>query len=117
MLAHIAPNLARIKAQIAGRATLIAVSKTKPVDLIQAAYDAGHREFGENYVDEIIQKSAVLPNNIVWHMIGHLQSNKIGKLLKSSAENLVIQSIDSEKLVTKVNRQCENLGRPVDVMI
>ncbi|OIT06608.1 hypothetical protein A4A49_12332 [Nicotiana attenuata] len=63
---------------------VVAVSKTKPISLINQVYDAGHRCFGENYVQEIIQKAPELPEDIEWHYIGHLQSNKVKQLLSTS---------------------------------
>lgn len=62
---------------VAANVTLVAVSKTKPVEDIRALYDIGQRDFGENYVQELVDKQSVLPNNIRWHFIGHLQSNKV----------------------------------------
>ena len=64
---------------------LVAVSKTKPVDMLREAYDAGHRCFGENYVQEIVDKAPALPDDIQWHFIGHLQSNKVKQLLGTSS--------------------------------
>ena len=63
--------------EISGKVTLVAVSKTKPVEDIIELYEAGHRDFGENYVQELVAKQPVLPADIRWHFIGHLQSNKI----------------------------------------
>ena len=67
------------------QARLVAVSKTKPAEMVQAAYDAGHRDFGENYVQELTDKAPQLPDDIRWHYIGHLQSNKAKALLGASA--------------------------------
>jgi pyridoxal phosphate enzyme (YggS family) len=78
---------------------LVAVSKTFPPDAVFAAYESGHRLFGENRVQELIDKSEKLPDDIKWHLIGHLQSNKAGKAVKISS---CIHSIDSEDLVSKV---------------
>ena len=63
--------------ELNGKATLVAVSKTKPIEDIQALYDLGHRDFGENYVQELVDKEGQLPKDIRWHFIGHLQSNKV----------------------------------------
>ncbi len=63
---------------------LLAVSKTKPLPLLQAAYDAGQRHFGENYAAEIIDKCVSMPSDVKWHMIGHLQSNKVKPLIKAA---------------------------------
>ena len=69
------------KAKLSFLPTLIAVSKTKPVEALQYAYDAGQRDFGENYVQEIVEKAPKLPSDIAWHFIGHLQSNKVKELI------------------------------------
>lgn len=96
--------------------TLVAVSKTKPVDLIVAAYEAGQRHFGENYVQELVDKannSIILEkcNEIRWHFIGHLQSNKINKIL--SLPNIyMVQTVDSEKLATQLNKNWPKFGPP-----
>lgn len=72
---------------------LVAVSKTKPVALIQALYDAGHRDFGENYIQELVTKAPLLPDDIRWRFIGHLQSNKVPKLC--SLQNIeVVETVD-----------------------
>ncbi|KAA6403386.1 MAG: putative YggS family pyridoxal phosphate enzyme [Streblomastix strix] len=97
---------------------LIAVSKTKGVELIIAAYNAGQRNFGENYVQELVQKSKELPIDIDWHFIGHLQSNKIKQLL--SVPNLqYIHTIDSIKLAEKIQKCLESEGtrRIIKVLI
>ena len=77
------------------KVNLIAVSKTKPVEAILEAYNAGQRDFGENYVEELVEKAPQLPTDIRWHFIGHLQSNKIPKLMGSPL--FAIQTVDSEK--------------------
>lgn len=78
---------------------LVAVSKTKGPELVQEAYDAGQRVFGENYVQELVGKAPVLPTDIQWHFIGHLQSNKV-KMLVEGVPNLhAIETVDSDKVV------------------
>lgn len=82
-----------------------------------AAYDAGQRNFGENYVDEFVEKVHRLPRDIHWHFIGHIQTNKIKKLMQATVPltadqpqlNLLIETVDSEKLATKLNKECEKL--------
>jgi uncharacterized pyridoxal phosphate-containing UPF0001 family protein len=82
-----------------------------------AAYDAGQRNFGENYVDEFVDKVHHLPRDIHWHFIGHIQTNKIKKLMQATVPltadqpqlNLLIETVDSEKLATKLNKECEKL--------
>lgn len=90
---------------------LVAVSKTKPKEDIQALYDAGYRHFGENYFQELVDKSAVLPKDIKWHFIGHLQSQKASKIVKDVTNLDVIETVDSIKLATKLNSACEAHGR------
>ena len=97
--------------------TLLAVSKTKPVSDIQMAYDAGHRHFGENYIEEFVEKAPQLPQDICWHFIGHIQSNKAKKLV--SVPNLrMIESLDSLKLAEKLNKELEKIEREkLDVLV
>ncbi|ARS35104.1 YggS family pyridoxal phosphate-dependent enzyme [Pontibacter actiniarum] len=95
---------------------LVAVSKTHPVTAIKEAYDAGHRLFGENKVQELIDKYALLPHDIAWHLIGHLQTNKV----KYIAEFIdMIQSVDSLKLLKEINKRAEMFGRtlPINCML
>lgn len=94
--------------------TLVAVSKTKPVEAIQELYDSGHRDFGENYVQELEQKQAQLPKDIRWHFIGHLQSNKI-KYIAPFVH--LIHGIDSFKLLKEVDKQAKKINRTIDVLL
>ena len=87
--------------------TLIAVSKTKPVELIKEAYDYGIRDFGENKVQEILEKYEQLPKDIRWHMIGHLQTNKV-KMILDKVE--YIHSIDSLKLASVIDKEAKKKG-------
>ncbi len=96
------------------KAVLIAVSKTKPPEAIQELYNLGHRDFGENYVQELVDKQAQLPTDIRWHFIGHLQSNKV-KFIAPFAH--LIHGIDSFKLLKEVNKQAAKNGRPADVLL
>ena len=101
---------ALLKTQKTKRCVLVAVSKTKPVEVIQEAYDANHRHFGENYVDEFVEKSAKLPQDIMWHFIGHLQTNKVKKVV--AVPNLaLVETVDSQKLAMKLNKECEKIQR------
>lgn len=94
--------------------TLIAVSKTKPVELLQEVYDAGARDFGENKVQEIIAKYDKLPTDIRWHMIGHLQTNKV----KYIADKVyMIHSVDSVKLAEVISKEAIKAGRVIPVLI
>lgn len=94
--------------------TLVAVSKTKPVSDIQTLYDAGQRDFGENYVQELTEKHTQLPADIRWHYIGHLQTNKV-KFIAAFVH--LIHAVDSLKLLQEISRQGEKHGRVVDVLL
>ena len=94
--------------------TLVAVSKTKPVEDIQALYDMGQRDFGENYVQELVDKQAMLPKDIHWHFIGHLQSNKV-KYIASFVH--LIHGVDSFKLLTEINKQAAKTNRVIDCLL
>ena len=97
---------------------LVAVSKTKPASAVRDAYDAGQRCFGENYVQEIIEKSPELPQDIEWHFIGHLQSNKVKTLLEGVPSLCVVETVDSEKLANKLDAGVKTLGRlPLRVFV
>jgi pyridoxal phosphate enzyme (YggS family) len=94
--------------------TLVAVSKTKPNSDILELYEMGHRDFGENYVQELVEKSQQLPNDIRWHFIGHLQSNKV-KLIAPFVQ--LIQSVDSLRLLEEINKQAAKNGRVIDILL
>lgn len=87
----------------------IAVSKRRTPELIQHVYNCGHRQFGENYVAELLEKHETLPKDIEWHLIGHLQTNKIKKLLET-IPNIIIESVDSVKLALELQKQALKLG-------
>jgi len=93
-----------------GAAIAPAVSKTKPSSLVQEAYDAGQMHFGENYVQELAVKAQLLPKDIKWHFIGHLQSKKC-KALATIPNLYMVHSIDSQRLATQLNNACESVGR------
>ncbi|MGZ3839458.1 MAG: YggS family pyridoxal phosphate-dependent enzyme [Flavisolibacter sp.] len=95
-------------------ATLVAVSKTKPVSDILALYQLGQRDFGENYVQELVEKHSMLPPDIRWHFIGHLQTNKVRYIAPFVH---LIQGVDSLKLLKEINRQAQKLGRVIDVLL
>ena len=101
-------------ATTAGRAPsdvrLVAVSKTKPPEDIQALYDSGHRDFGENYFQELVEKAEVLPKDIRWHFIGHLQSAKASKLVREVPNLAAVETVDSLKLAKKLNTALETLA-------
>ncbi|GBG90890.1 hypothetical protein CBR_g51397 [Chara braunii] len=91
--------------------TVVAVGKTKPVSMIQEAYDAGHRDFGENYVQEIVEKAPLLPRDIRWHFIGHLQSNKAKGLIAEVPNLHTVETVDSVKIANHLNRACSSAAR------
>ncbi|XP_057433589.1 uncharacterized protein LOC130726351 [Lotus japonicus] len=97
---------------------VVAASKMKPVSALQQVYDAGHRCFGENYVQELIEKVPQLPDDIEWHFIGHLQSNKV-KLLVAGVPNLAyVETVDDEKKANLLDRAVEKIGRnPLKVFV
>lgn len=96
--------------------TLVAVSKFKPVEIIKEAYDAGQRVFGESRVNELISKAESLPGDIRWHFIGHLQTNKVARLL--TLPNLeLIQSVDSVRLLELIDNEAAKRGRKCDVLL
>ncbi len=110
----IAENLKRIKAEIPAGVKLVAVSKTKPVEDILVAYNAGHRLFGENKAQELGAKHPQLPEDIQWHFIGHLQTNKVKYIIPFVA---LIHSIDRMKLLREVNKQAMKNNRVVDCLL
>ncbi|MBN8668145.1 MAG: YggS family pyridoxal phosphate-dependent enzyme [Chitinophagales bacterium] len=95
-------------------ATLVAVSKTKPIEDIQALYDLGQRDFGENYVQELVDKAAQLPTDIRWHFIGHLQSNKV-KYIAPFVH--LIHGVDSFKLLKEIDKQAAKNERVIDCLL
>lgn len=103
-------NLIRIKATLPAGVRLVAVSKTHPVEMLQEAYNAGQRIFGENKVQEMTAKSQVLPQDIEWHFIGHVQSNKI-KMMAPYVS--VIQGVDTYDKLVEIDRQAARLGRHI----
>ena len=120
----ITSNISNVKKRIseaanaAGRSendvTLIAVSKTKPVEMIKEAYDTGIRDFGENKVQEIVDKYPKLPSDIRWHLIGHLQTNKVKYIIDKVC---MIHSVDSYKLAQEISRQAVKHNVTVDILI
>ncbi|CCW65052.1 unnamed protein product [Phytomonas sp. EM1] len=98
---------------------LVAASKSKSPACIKCLYDQGHRVFGENYVQEVVEKARELPQDIQWHFIGHLQSNKVRELLLGVPSLCVVETVDSDKLADKLNTGCERYreGRPLDVFL
>jgi pyridoxal phosphate enzyme (YggS family) len=103
-----------LTAELEGKATLVAVSKTKPATDIHALYELGQRDFGENYVQEMTAKAYTLPSDIHWHFIGHLQRNKV-RFIAHFVH--LIQSVDSFPLLTEINRQAARHHRTIDVLL
>jgi len=110
----VAENLQVIKEKVPSNVTLVAVSKTKPDEAILEAYQAGHRDFGENKVQDLAAKQERLPADIRWHMIGHLQSNKV-KYLAPFVH--LLHGVDSLKLLFVINREAEKAGRVIDCLL
>ncbi len=110
----ISKNLKHIKKQLPNHVALVAVSKTKPVSDIMEAYHAGQRVFGENKIQEMVDKHEQMPNDIEWHMIGHVQRNKIKYM--SSFVNL-IHGVDSIKLLLEINKQAEKHKRVINCLL
>ena len=98
-----------------GNTTLVAVSKTKPNEDIMKAYNLGIRDFGENYVQELVTKMDSLPSDIRWHMIGHLQTNKVKDIIKRNI--YLIESVDSIKLATVINKEAIKNNKTVNILI
>jgi len=107
-------NLSRIKSTLPAQVRLIAVSKTKPVELIQEAYAAGQRVFGENKAQEMRDKEAVLPKDIEWHFIGHLQSNKVKYIAPFVA---LIHSVDSYELLQVIDKEGKKHNRIIACLL
>lgn len=110
----IVDSLASVKATLPGGVRLIAVSKTHSTERILEAYNAGQRAFGENKVQELVPKYEALPKDIEWHLIGHLQRNKV-KLVVPFVS--LIHSVDSEKLLSAIDQEAEKAGREVKCLI
>jgi pyridoxal phosphate enzyme (YggS family) len=110
----IAHNLKALRDQIPESVGLVAVSKFKSVEDVKEAYAAGQRDFGENYVQELVEKEAKLPDDIRWHFIGHLQSNKV-KYLAPFVH--LIHSVDSAKLLKEVQKQAKACGRVISCLL
>jgi len=107
-------NLLKIQASIPKNVTLVAVSKTKPIADLQEAYDAGQRVFGENKIQEMVDKFDVLPKDIKWHMIGHLQSNKV-KYMAHFVD--LIHGIDKFKTLKEINKQAKKHNRVISCLL
>ena len=113
-MSHIQDEIKRIQAELPESVRLVAVSKFHPVEALQEAYDAGQRIFGESKVQEMTQKHEVLPKDIEWHFIGHLQTNKIKYMAPYVA---LIHGVDSYKLLAEINKQAAKAGRIIPCLL
>lgn len=110
----VAEKIKQLKSNLPADCTLVAVSKTHPASAIQDAFDAGQRDFGENKVQELVSKYEALPKDIRWHMIGHLQRNKV-KYIAPFVH--LIHGVDSEKLLEEIQKQGEKHQRTIDCLL
>jgi len=110
----IAENVLRIRQQLPASAQLIAVSKTNPAEAVIQAYHAGQRAFGENKVQELVEKYEALPKDIEWHLIGHLQTNKV-KYIAPFVH--LIHAVDSLKLLKEINKEAARNNRVIDCLL
>ncbi|CEG45939.1 Proline synthetase co-transcribed protein [Plasmopara halstedii] len=109
----VAKNLLAVRAKVTEavtkspwkqQCTLVAVSKTKPVDDLREAYEANQRHFGENYIQELVEKAPLLPGDVKWHFIGHVQSNKAKPLVRDVPNLFVVETVDSIKIADALNK-------------
>ncbi len=110
----IAKNLEKLKSELPKEVSLVAVSKTKPKEDVLEAYNTGQRDFGENKVQELVDKAEELPKDIQWHMIGHLQRNKVKYLVDFVH---LIHGVDSEKLLKEIQKRAEKIDRKVNCLL
>jgi PLP dependent protein len=113
-MSSIAENISNLKLQLPSTVKLVAVSKTKPVTDIIEAYNTGQRYFGENRVQELLNKKDLLPKDIEWHLIGHLQGNKVKCIVSFIG---MIQSVDSYKLLVNINSEASKIERVVNCLL
>ena len=114
MIMGIRENIEKIKNEIGDSVTLVAVSKTKPVSAVQEAYDCGQRDFGENKVQELVDKIPQLPSDIRWHLIGHLQRNKVKYIVDKVS---LIHSVDSLRLAEEIEKQAASRDITVNILV
>lgn len=110
----VARQLSLVRSTLPENVTLVAVSKTHPVEAIRAAYDAGQRIFGESRPQEMAEKQKALPKDVEWHMIGHLQTNKVKYIAPFVT---LIHSVDSARLAEAIQREAVKCGRTIDVLL
>jgi pyridoxal phosphate enzyme (YggS family) len=114
MKSNIGNILLSLKKELGDSTELVAVSKTKPVEMLQEAYDAGQRIFGENKVQELVSKYEVLPKDIQWHMIGHLQTNKVKYIAPFVS---LIHAVDKVKLAKEIDKRAKQNNRVIDCLL
>lgn len=110
----IASNLLQIKSSLPAHVTLVAVSKTKPVADLMEAYNAGQRIFGENKIQEMTEKWEQMPKDIEWHMIGHVQTNKVKYMAPYVS---LVHGVDSQKLLAEINKQAKKHNRVINCLL
>ena len=114
MQQSIAENITQIKAQLPEGVSLVAVSKYHPVQQLQEAYAAGQRIFGESHAQELVAKAPLMPEDVQWHFIGHLQRNKVRQIMPIVS---LIHSVDSIRLLSTIDKEAARIGRTVDVLL
>ena len=114
MQQSIAENITQIKAQLPQGVSLVAVSKYHPVKQLQEAYAAGQRIFGESHAQELVAKAPLMPDDVQWHFIGHLQRNKVRQIMPIVS---LIHSVDSIRLLSTIDKEAARIGRTVDVLL
>jgi len=107
-------NYKNILSQLPENVKLVAVSKTNPADKVKKVYDLGQRTFGENKVQELLEKQPILPEDIEWHLIGHLQTNKVKYIAGFIS---MIESVDSEKLLKEIDKEAHKNNRKINVLL
>ncbi|MEO0060087.1 MAG: hypothetical protein RLZZ312_1734 [Bacteroidota bacterium] len=110
----VSENILKIKSELPNNVTLVAVSKTKPISDLQQAYDVGQRIFGENKIQEMTEKWEAMPKDIDWHMIGHVQTNKV-KFMAPYVK--LIHGVESLKLLQEIDKQAKKNNRKIDCLL
>lgn len=113
-MSTLSERFAAVRTLLPGQVTLVAVSKTRTVDEVQALYDLGQRVFGENYPQELREKAPLLPADIEWHFIGHLQRSNVKHVVPIVH---LVHGVDSERLIDEIDKRAEGLGRPVEILL
>ncbi|MGB3776334.1 MAG: YggS family pyridoxal phosphate-dependent enzyme [Leeuwenhoekiella sp.] len=111
---NVAENIKKFREEIPEEVILVAISKTKPIEDLQEAYEAGQRIFGENRIQEMTEKSEELPKDIEWHMVGHVQTNKVKDMAPYVS---LVHSADRPKLFKEINKEAEKNNRTIKVLL